>query len=233
MPQRDSEDAVPGKISWLGAEDELLDPERQCRSGGFSFVAGVDEVGRGPLAGPVVAAAVSFPPGVRIPRVNDSKQLTEAQRERLKLAIEAVEGVKIGIGLVEAEVIDRINILKATHLAMRRAVEAMDPAVEFLLIDGNPVRGLPWPSRALVKGDARSASIAAASIIAKVYRDHWMMKLAERYPGYGFAEHKGYGTARHLAALRELGACPEHRRSFGPVRMVLNPPDGEQLELFR
>ena len=194
------------------------------------LVGGVDEVGRGPLAGPVVAAAVVFPRGVPWPGVYDSKQLKAADRERLDREIRSVPGVRIGIGEVPVEEIDRINILNATHRAMREAVLAAGE-VDFILVDGRPVKNLPCPSRALVKGDSRSASIAAASIVAKVYRDRLMDELDLRWPGYGFKEHKGYGTAAHLESLRRLGPCPAHRKSFRPVREIIDPPP-EQPELF-
>lgn len=210
--------------------DELLRPECECWQEGFCFVAGVDEVGRGPLAGPVVAASVVFPRGVPWPGVYDSKQLKAADRERLDREIRSVPGVRIGIGEVPVEEIDRINILNATHRAMREAVLAAGE-VDFILVDGRPVKNLPCPSRALVKGDSRSASIAAASIVAKVYRDRLMDELDLRWPGYGFKEHKGYGTAAHLESLRRLGPCPAHRKSFRPVREIIDPPP-EQPELF-
>ena len=202
--------------------------ERECWADGFEFIAGVDEVGRGPLAGPVVAAAVVFPRGAELPCVNDSKQLTEAMREELREAIFAIPGVQIGIGEVDVETIDLMNILNATHLAMRRAVEQLTRA-DFILVDGRPVKGLPLPSRAIVKGDAKSASIAAASIVAKVHRDRLMVELDGVYPGYGFADHKGYGTARHLEALHDLGVTPMHRRSFRPVREIIDPPPEQPL----
>ena len=184
----------------------------------------------GPLAGPVVAAAVVFPRGVSLPAVNDSKKLTAPEREELERAIRAVPGVSIGIGEVSAAEIDRLDILRATWRAMRLAVEQLGK-VDFILVDGRPVKGLPYPSRAMVGGDGRSASIAAASIVAKVYRDRLMEEYETRYPGYGFAGHKGYGTAEHLEALRRLGPCPEHRRSFRPVREIIDPPP-EQPDLF-
>lgn len=215
---------------FLTEGDEWFRFERECWADGFGFVAGVDEVGRGPLAGPVVAAAVVFPRGVELPCVNDSKQLAEGMREELREAIFAIPGVQIGIAEVDVATIDLMNILNATHLAMRRAVEQLTRA-DFVLVDGRPVKGLPLPSRAIVKGDAKSASIAAASIVAKVYRDRLMVELDGEYPGYGFADHKGYGTARHLEALRELGVTPVHRRSFRPVREILDPPP-EQPSLF-
>ena len=218
------------KSDFLAAGDELLACEYEKYQAGFRFVVGIDEVGRGPLAGPVVAAAVGFPPGARIPRVNDSKQLSEEKREMLDAAIRAVPGVRIAVAEVPVDEIDRINILRATHLAMRMAAEQI-PEADCLLVDGLPVPGLPKESFNMVKGDARSASIAAASIIAKVYRDRLMNELDKVYPGYGFAENKGYGTAAHLKALKELGATAVHRRSFAPVRNILAPPP-EQLELF-
>ena len=217
-------------VDVLSADDELLQLEDEKFRAGFRFVVGIDEVGRGPLAGPVVAAAVGFPRGAVIPRVNDSKQLTEERREALDAAIRAVPGVRIAIAEVGVDVIDRINILQATHRAMRQAAGAI-PEADCLLVDGLPVKGLPVESFNVIKGDAKSASIAAASIVAKVYRDRLMVKLDKLYPGYGLAENKGYGTAAHLAALKKLGVTPVHRRSFGPVRDVITPPP-EQLELF-
>lgn len=212
----------------LTESDELLRPERECWAEGFCFVAGVDEAGRGPLAGPVVAAAVVFPRGVLLPCVNDSKQLSENAREELYNAIFSVPDVQIGIGEADVETIDLMNILNATHLAMRRAVEQLRQA-DFVLVDGRPVKGLPLPSRAMVKGDAKSASIAAASIVAKVHRDRLMVELDALYPQYGFASHKGYGTAEHLEALRNYGVTPVHRRSFRPVREIMTPPPEQPL----
>ncbi len=210
--------------------EELLGLERKYRAEGFLFIGGVDEVGRGPLAGPVVACCVVFPQYEKLPPVNDSKKLTEKQRELLCRQIKEVDGVQWALGVVEPEEIDRINILQATYVAMRKAVNGVGQ-VEFLLVDGNPVPDLPRPNVAIVKGDAKSASIAAASILAKVYRDNLMVELDELYPGYGFAEHKGYGTATHLAALQQLGPCEIHRRSFGPVKRILSP-EPEQLEFW-
>lgn len=197
---------------------------------GFYFVAGIDEVGRGPLAGPVVAAAVVLPYGVPVPAVFDSKQVKESEREDLARRLYDLPGIAIAVAEVGPEVIDEINILQATHRAMRQAASQL-PKVDFLLIDGNPVKNMPVPSRSMVKGDARCASIAAASIIAKVYRDALMVKYEEMYPGFGFAAHKGYGTRVHLAALRELGPCPIHRKTFAPVRDLIAPPP-EQMKLF-
>ena len=214
----------------LREDDELLRPERELRAEGFCCIAGVDEAGRGPLAGPVVAAAVVLPQLAELPGVFDSKQLSAAQREELYGEILALSGVDVGVGIVEAAEIDELNILRATHLAMRKALLALRQ-VDFALVDGLPVKGLPVPSRNLVKGDARCASIAAASIVAKVRRDAIMVEADSVYPGYGFAEHKGYGCASHVEALKKLGVTPIHRRSFRPVREVLAPPP-EQMELF-
>jgi ribonuclease HII len=210
--------------------DELLQPERKLWAEGFCFVAGVDEAGRGPLAGPVAAAAVVLPREVQLPDVFDSKQLSDSARRELKEEILQLPGVKVGISLVDAEIIDKINILQATHRAMREAVSQIQE-VDCVLVDGLPVRGFGVESRNLVKGDSLSASIAAASIIAKVVRDDIMIELDKLYPEYGFAVHKGYGTAAHLRALQEYGVTPVHRRSFRPVREIIDPPP-EQLELL-
>jgi len=217
-------------MTYLDDHSELLAFERQKRAEGFSVIAGVDEVGRGPLAGPVVAAAVAFPSDADIPPVNDSKQLSAARRDELYTAILAVPGVRYGIAELDAAAIDRINILQASRQAMRVAVKQLG-TLDFLLVDGLPVPGFDVPNLAIVKGDAKSASIAAASILAKVYRDQLMDDFARTYPGYGFERHKGYGTAEHLAALRRLGPCPIHRRTFAPVRDVITPPP-EQPDLF-
>ncbi len=216
--------------AYLANSDELLLLERKLWSEGFVFVAGIDEAGRGPLAGPVVAAAVCFRREERIPRVFDSKQVAEGERLAMREAILATPGVRYAVIEVGPEKIDELNILRATDLAMREAASALGE-VDFLLVDGRPVPYLPKPSKSVVKGDAKSASIAAASILAKVYRDELMTGMAERYPGYGFELHKGYGTAMHLEALRRLGPCAIHRRSFGPVRDLIEPPP-EQPELF-
>ena len=192
---------------------------------GLPQAAGVDEAGRGPLAGPVVAAAVILPQGwqdggfdERLRDLNDSKQLTEPQREAFFAILTAHPDIRHGIATVDAAVIDRINILQATHRAMNEALAQLQPPPEHVLVDGNPVKSLRFPQTALVKGDARSYSIAAASVLAKVTRDRMMLEFERQYPGYGFAEHKGYGTPQHLAAIVKLGACPIHRRSFAPLK---------------
>ena len=185
-------------------------------------VAGVDEAGRGPLAGPVVAAAVILAAGERIDGLDDSKKLTAARREDLDAVIRR-RALGLALAFVEAAEVDRINILQATMRAMREAVLALAPAPERVLVDGNRVPELPMEARAEVRGDGRFACIAAASVIAKVARDRYMCEVDRRYPGYGFAQHKGYGTRVHLQALAQLGATPEHRRSFAPVRALTDP----------
>ncbi len=192
-------------------------------------MAGVDEAGRGPLAGPVVAAAVILPSEPLILGLNDSKKLTAARREELAVQIRA-RAVAYGLGWVSAEEIDALNILKATYLAMRRALLALSVYPQEVLIDGNrlpPTDGLPFTAqwRAIVKGDGKEAAIAAASILAKTARDDFMLGAEAALPGYGFGQHKGYGTAQHIAALRELGVTPLHRRTFEPVKsMCLSRP---------
>jgi ribonuclease HII len=203
-------------------------PTWECEAtlwaGGARLVAGCDEAGRGPLAGPVVAAAVLLPPQTLLPGLTDSKLLDAPTRDRLFDAVHDV-ALAVGVGLCEADEIDRLNILRASLLAMRRAVEALTPAPDGLLVDGRQtVPGLRLAQQALVKGDRRSVSVAAASIVAKVSRDRLMVAHDARWPGYGFAGHKGYPAPSHLAALRALGPCPLHRRSYGPVRALLADP---------
>lgn len=206
----------------------MLVHERAAWTAGHTAIAGVDEAGRGPLAGSVFAAAVVIPReiaekeiGSRFCGLTDSKKLSPAKRSFFFRLLSEHPSVHIGIGRASADEIDSLDILRATHLAMRRAVEALAPAPDFLLIDGLPVPDLPVPSRAIVGGDAASLLIAAASVVAKVSRDREMEQLDRLYPGYGFAAHKGYGTREHLDALRRLGPCPIHRRSFAPVRACL------------
>lgn len=179
----------------------------------FDLICGVDEAGRGPLAGPVCAAAVILPKGLVIPGLNDSKKLSDKRRRELFPIIQQ-EAVSFGIAFASQEEIDEINILQATFLAMRRAMEQLNPQPEFALIDGNRETDFGVPCKTVIKGDSMSANIAAASVLAKVTRDNWMMEAAEKYPGYGFEIHKGYGTKAHYAALEKLGPCPIHRRSF-------------------
>ena len=195
--------------------------ERAAMRQGARIVAGVDEAGRGPLAGPVVAAAVILPDGYKLPGLNDSKQLSAEQRDVFFLTLTNDPIVRFGVGIVEAEWIDRINILQATHRAMAEALRRLPVPPDHVLVDGLPVKTLAFPQTAIVKGDARSFSIAAASVIAKVTRDRLMLALHARYSAYGFDQHKGYPTPEHLAALRAHGPCPEHRRTFGPVREKL------------
>jgi len=183
-------------------------------------LAGVDEVGRGPLIGPVVAAAVILDPARPVAGLADSKALTARRREALALEIRE-RALACAVAEASAEEVDALNIYHATHLAMRRAIDALLPAAEYLLVDGNRLPGHHVPGQAVVKGDARHPAIAAASILAKVTRDAGMVALDARYPDYGFARHKGYPTREHLAALERLGPLPEHRRSFGPVKRQL------------
>jgi len=215
------------RITAANVEDstDRFEFERACWLRGATRVAGVDEAGRGPLAGPVVAAAVVFPShwgkdgfDERLRDLNDSKQLTEAQREEFFAVLTALPEVRYAIAMVDAVNIDRINILQATHRAMNEALVQLRPPPEHVLVDGNRVKTMSLPHTALVKGDSLSYSIAAASVLAKVTRDRLMLEFAEKFPGYGFAEHKGYGTPQHLAAIAAHGPCPIHRRSFAPFK---------------
>ncbi|MGJ7458506.1 ribonuclease HII [Halomonas sp. MA07-2] len=183
-------------------------------------LAGVDEVGRGPLVGAVVAAAVILDPARPISGLADSKALSAKRRETLDIEIRE-RALALAVAEASAAEVDELNIFHATHLAMRRAIDALAPAAEYLLVDGNRLPGHHVPGQSVVKGDARHPAIAAASILAKVARDAQMAALDARHPGYGFARHKGYPTREHLAALVSLGPLPEHRRSFGPVRRQL------------
>lgn len=208
--------------------------ERELWQRGVTTVAGVDEAGCGPLAGPVMAAAVVFPrtwleDGLcrQLRGLNDSKQLTEEQREKFYNVITTHPEIRYAIATVEVEMIDRINIRQAAWRAMDIALQQLEPKAEHVLVDGLRIKWLSYPQTALVQGDARSYSIAAASVLAKVTRDRKMLELDQLYPGYGFAEHKGYATPRHYAAIQQHGPCPIHRRSFAPFRPVATP-----LELF-
>lgn len=184
---------------------------------GIQPIAGVDEAGRGPLAGPVVAAAVVLPADFELAGLDDSKKLTPARRERCFEQLKADPRIRIGVGSASVAEIDQINILRATHLAMRRALQALAEMPGHALVDGLPVKSLPIPHTALVKGDGLSRSIAAASVVAKVTRDRLMAEIDREFPCYGFAKHQGYGTRQHLQALAEWGPCRHHRLSFAPV----------------
>jgi ribonuclease HII len=207
--------------------------ENRALRQGYRLIAGVDEVGRGSLFGPVVAAAVILDPKRRIAGLKDSKQLDPGRREELNILIRE-RALAIGVGAVDAARIDQMNIYQASRLAMRQAVEALDPAPDFLLVDAVRL-DLPLPQECLIQGDRRSVSIAAASIIAKVERDRWMRIWDAEFPAYGLASNKGYGTAEHLEALARFGPTPLHRKSFGCVAGVsqfpVDNPD-ENLKLF-
>lgn len=191
--------------------------EQQAYDAGYRFVAGVDEVGRGCLAGPVVAAACVLDPGKPLPEgIDDSKKLTAEKREEITAELKA-NCIAYATGQIEADEIDRINILEATKKAMLLAIAALSPAADFLLIDALELRQSPLPRKAIIKGDSISASIAAASILAKTYRDDLMRKYDEEFPQYGFAGHKGYGAVTHFEAIRKYGVCPLHRKSFRGV----------------
>ena len=194
-------------------EKDWLKYENQAKSQGYSFVCGVDEAGRGPLAGPVYAAAVILPDGVIPEGVNDSKKLSEKKRELL-FDIITVEALDYSIAYATAEEIDDINILQATFLAMKRAITGLKTKADYAMIDGNRMPPLDIPGETIVKGDANSASIAAASILAKVSRDRFMLKMAEKYPQYQFEKHKGYGTKLHYQMLDEYGPSEIHRQTF-------------------
>ena len=202
---------------------KMLRFEQVLWSAGTVHVAGVDEAGMSPLAGPVYAAAVVLTPGSRIADVDDSKKLDARERDRLAAEIKAT-ACAWAVGTASVEEIDTLNIYWAGLLAMRRAVEGLSVQAQHLLIDARRLKDLDVPQERIVKGDARSLSIAAASILAKTSRDRFMCELDVRYPGYGFAKHKGYPVKDHVAALTRLGACEVHRRSFAPVRVVLGQP---------
>lgn len=208
--------------------------ERELWQQGTTLVAGVDEAGCGPLAGPVVAAAVVFPHGwletglhSKLRGLNDSKQLSEEQREKyFDFIISHVE-IHHAISVIDVEMIDRINIRQAAWRGMNQALDQIQPRPQHVLVDGLKIKWLPYPQTALVGGDARSYSIAAASVLAKVTRDRLMRDFDKQFPGYGFAEHKGYATPQHYTAIEALGPCPIHRRSFAPFRPVVT-----EMELF-
>jgi ribonuclease HII len=204
-----------------------LSHERELWRDGLTLVAGVDEAGCGPLAGPVLAAAVVFPhawletgldTGLR--GLNDSKQLTEAQREHYFTILTSHPEIRYAVASVDVAMIDQINIRQAAWRAMNLALDQLLPRPQHVLVDGLRIKWLPYPQTALVQGDARSYSIAAASVLAKVTRDHLMLDFDHQFPGYGFAQHKGYGTPQHYAAIQQHGPCPIHRKSFAPFRPV-------------
>ena len=203
-------------------EDERLEGmlayEKECYARGIDLIAGVDEVGRGPLAGPVVAAAVILPKACKIPGLNDSKKIPKSKHKEIYEAV-LQNAIAIGVGVKDNHVIDQVNIYEATKLAMMEAIGQLEPQPQHLLIDAMRL-DLPIPQTSIIKGDANSLSIAAASIVAKVTRDQMMEEFDKEYPGYDFAQNAGYGTAKHLAGLDKLGVTPIHRRSFEPVKSM-------------
>ena len=210
--------------------------ERVARLCGYRRIAGIDEAGRGPLAGPVVAAAVILPTRCRLVGINDSKQLAAQEREEVCAAI-LERAVAVGVGSADVAEIDRLNILTATRLAMRRAIDQLAPPPDYLLIDAVVLPGIQVPTRPIIKGDSLSISIAAASIVAKVARDRLMARYHETFPEYGFLSHKGYGTVEHLEQLARHGPCSIHRRTFSPVQEAIDagkrgPPPPHSLGLF-
>jgi len=234
MVSRKRDAAVSSALAVVAAKgrcDPTLEEEERLKLQGHMLIAGLDEAGRGCLAGPVVAAAAILPLAEDCLRlfagVRDSKQLSAAKRERL-YAVIMERAVGVGVGVVSVEWIDRYNILRATRLAMQQALAALPLRPTYLLLDALKLPVVRLPQLALIKGDACCLSIAAASIIAKVTRDRLMQQLDVQYPGYGFARHKGYGTTEHQAALARLGPCLAHRRTFAPVRALL---ESQQLSL--
>lgn len=217
----------------LSFSDQLLPPEseeerairmqryeRSAYQKGAEYIAGVDEAGRGCLAGPVVAAAVILPKGISLPGVNDSKQLTEARREALFPQIQE-QAISVGVGIISAETIDKVNILQATYLAMEQAIAELAPQPDHLLLDAVNLQRVAIRQQGIKKGDSLSISIAAASIIAKVTRDRLMLDYAKQFPHYGFTKHKGYGTKQHREAIAAHGPCPIHRKTFRGVKEYL------------
>lgn len=198
---------------------EMTQYEQDLYNRGYHFIAGVDEVGRGPLAGPVVAAAVILPQDAFLPGINDSKKLTEQKREELFQQITEC-AISIGIGIIPAKVIDEVNIYQATKQAMKKALLGLSEKPEHLLVDAMEIP-IDIPQTSIIKGDSKSVSIAASSIIAKVTRDRLMVRLGHEYPQYGFEKHMGYGTAFHLDALKKYGVTSEHRRSYAPIRELI------------
>ena len=198
--------------------EKMLAYEKELYAQGIDLIAGVDEVGRGPLAGPVVAAAVILPKACKIPGLNDSKKIPKSKHKEIYEAV-LQNAIAIGIGIKDNQVIDQVNIYEATKLAMMEAIGQLEPQPQHLLIDAMKL-DLPIPQTSIIKGDANSLSIAAASIVAKVTRDQMMEEFDREYPGYDFAQNAGYGTAKHLAGLDKLGVTPIHRRSFEPIKSM-------------
>jgi len=213
----------PGRIGDLFGEELAADPlffERRARGAGYACIAGLDEAGRGPLAGAVVAAAVVLPEGLLIPGLTDSKQVPERSRDRLFDVIRS-QAVCFGIGIADERTIEEVNILQATIIAMELALGQLSPRPDYLLLDAITLPRVPLPQNPLIKGDCRSHSIAAASILAKVTRDRMMLALHAKYPEYNFQKHKGYGTKEHLMLISKHGPCEAHRRTFNPVARML------------
>ena len=210
-----AEEAAAKRAAKLEAERARLETmkEYERRYCAYTYICGVDEAGRGPFAGPVVAGAVILDPGKEILYLNDSKKLSEKKREELYEEI-MEKAISVGVGMVDNKVIDEINILQATYLAMQKAIAALDPQPDFILADAVTIPGITIPQTGIIKGDAKSVSIAAGSIIAKVTRDRLCLEYDRLYPEYGFASHKGYGTAAHREAIRKYGPLDIHRRSF-------------------
>ena len=224
MPRgRSRPGAHPVKTGDLFGSELECDPlffEARARASGFTCIAGLDEAGRGPLAGPVVAAAVVLPDGLLIPGLTDSKQVPQHERERLFEVIRT-EAVCYGVGIADEQTIDLVNILQATIIAMERALQTLNPQPDYLLLDAISLPRVPLPQKPIIKGDCRSHTIAAASILAKVTRDRMMQELHQKYPHYNFQKHKGYGTKEHLLLLRKHGPCDAHRKTFNPVAWML------------
>lgn len=206
------------KILQLQLERDLLVFEKRAFARGFSCIAGIDEAGRGPLAGPVVAVACSIAEGLIFPGINDSKLLSESARNHFFSILSSHPEVAFGVGCVDSETIDRINILEATKLAMKEAIEGLKRSPDYLLVDAVKLSYKKIPCESIIQGDRKSQSIAAASILAKVTRDEKMKGYHQQYPQYGFNDHKGYGTKRHLNAIATHGPCPLHRLSFRPLK---------------
>ena len=218
-----SRDPHPDRKDDLFSGEPACDPlffERCARADGYFCIAGLDEAGRGPLAGPVVAAAAMLPDGLLIPGLTDSKQVTERERDRL-FDVVREQAVCFGIGTADERTIEAVNIYQATIIAMERALKELSPQPDYLLLDAITLPRVPLPQKPLIRGDCRSHSIAAASILAKVTRDRLMLELHERFPQYNFKRHKGYGTREHLEALGKHGPCEAHRKTFNPVARML------------